>query len=209
MGHSIKIGKLTIMRGNNKLGKVFNVSLPPRRTCDPNLPCYKAGCYGVRLYNLRKGCRDAWEANWELAMTERVVYMESICEVVGSRKPAMFRWHVAGDIPDQPYLWQIANIAARTPDTKHLVFTKKYELLDNFVGFRIPRPKNMSIVASAWPGLAMPGVVQNHFPVAWMKDPRNIDTRIPKSAVHCDGGCSTCGLCWKIKPGKSVYFDRH
>lgn len=210
MSHSIKVAGLTIMRGNNKLGKVLNISLPPCKTCSPDLPCYKDGCYGIRFYKLRKGCRNAWEGNWEVANNDRANYMLAIQEVLTKFKPAMFRWHVAGDMPDTAYLREIAYVAAWTGDTKHLVFTKKYGMLNRaMTRGAIDLPDNLSIVVSAWPGLEMPEELRARFAVAWMKDPKNPDPRIPKKAMHCDGGCETCGLCWKIKPGKSVYFDKH
>lgn len=206
MSHSIKIDGLTLMRGNNKLGKVLNISLPPEKTCDHNLPCYKSGCYGIKFYRMRPGCRTAWDGNWEMASKHRNDYMRQIHGAIISRNPDMFRWHVAGDIPDAAYLHDMIYIASWTPHTRHLVFTKKYDILLQTVEYL---PKNLNIVVSAWPGLELPEILMKKFPVAWMKDPKMPDPRIPKRAVHCDGGCSTCAMCWEIKAGKSVYFDKH
>ena len=50
--------KVNVQRGNTKLGKVLNVSLPPGRTCPSQVPCFNQGCYARKFYRLRGACRS-------------------------------------------------------------------------------------------------------------------------------------------------------
>lgn len=145
-----------------------------------------------------------------MASAHRPEYFAQIMSAIERRKPALFRWHVAGDIPDFDYLDQMVAAAICAPDTKFLCFTKKYDLLKlapKKLGGMLPR--NLSIVASAWPGVKMPVAVSRRFPVAWMRDPKDPDPRIPKGTHECDGGCDRCGLCWNLPAGESICFNRH
>jgi hypothetical protein len=70
-------------------------------------------------------------------------------------------------------------------------------------------PENLTVVLSAWPGVKIAKGILRGFPVAWMRDPKNPDPRIPADARECDGGCDKCLLCWGLKPGESVFFNKH
>ena len=200
--------KVKLSKGNTKMGPVLSVSLAPIKSCGAALPCYKS-CYAAKLARLRPCCKAAWDNNWKMAMTRRDQYMVQIDAAIEAKKPAMFRWHVAGDIPDASYLQAMINISSMNPETKVLAFTKKYDLLLQWLKRKQKLPENMSIVVSAWPGLEIPKPLLKKFPVAYMKDPKDPDKRIPESAVQCDGGCTKCGLCWRMKAGESCFFLRH
>ena len=200
--------KVNIQRGNTKLGKVLNVSLPPGRTCASQVPCFNQGCYARKFYHLRGACRNAWDQNYALAMTKRDFYFEFIRAMAALGEPELFRWHVSGDIPDADYLVRMVAVAQACPKTRFLCFTKQYAMV--VVHRRLCKPwaSNLNIVVSAWPGLPIPAELRS-FPTAWMRDRKNPDPRIPADAVECDGGCDTCGLCWMLEPGRSVVFDKH
>lgn len=200
--------KVKLSKGNTKMGPVLSVSLAPIKSCGAALPCYKS-CYAAKLSRLRPCCKAAWEGNWKMAMACRDQYMAQVHAAIDAKKPAMFRWHVAGDIPDMAYLQDMVYIAAWNPDTKVLAFTKKYDLLLQWAKLKGKLPKNMSIVVSAWPGLELPKALLKKFPVAYMKDPKDPDKRIPESAVQCNGNCTACGLCWNMKAGESTFFLKH
>jgi hypothetical protein len=206
--------KVKLTKGNTKLGRCQNVSLPPCKSCDTSLPCFKSFCYGQRFYKLREGCRAAWENNWKMVVTDRVEYFVQILAAIWRgqdlKNPiTLFRWHVAGDIPDMDYLREIYKTAEYTPGVKHWVFSKKFTLLANARKARWVKPDNLTIIASAWPGVKMPAIVRKNYPVAWMLDPKDPDPRIPAEAQECPGKCDVCGLCFAMKPGESVFFRRH
>lgn len=199
--------KVKFALGNSKMGKVTHVNLPPPLACDTTVPCFKGGCYAMKAYRQYKGTKAAWDHNWKMVMTDRDNYFHQIIEHVQEKKPALFRWHSAGDIPDGDYLNRVITAAfiCRNVDTQFMLFTKKYSLLRNPV---MPMP-NLTIIVSAWPGLEMPNWLWVKYPVAYMRDPDFLDPRIPESAITCSGKCETCGLCWGLKPGQSVVFDKH
>ena len=204
--------KVSISEGNSKMGRVAHINLPPVRTCDHNLPCYMGVCYAKKAYRQYPNVREAWDANWDMAENHRDDYFRQINEYLERRKPALFRWHSAGDIPDEDYLHRMFLIARYHKDVKFLVFTKKYDLAmtvaDRRLQFRRQAP-NLNIVISAWPYLPVEKKLFDKFPVAFMLDPRDPDERIPMDAKDCTGKCDECGLCWRLHPGESVKFHIH
>ena len=198
--------KVILAPGNTKMGKVLNVSLPPCKSCDTGLPCFAGGCYANKFYALRETCRAAWENNWTMVSANRGAYFDQIAKAVARRKAPVFRWHMAGDIPDGDYMRRMCALAAQHAKVKWMCFTKKYDIAGLY---RSAVPENLSVVLSAWPKVRLPRELRSRFAVAWMRDPKDPDKRIPKQAVHCDGGCDKCLLCWGLKPGQSVVFDKH
>ena len=132
-------------------------------------------------------------------MKDPLEYFTYIDKWVDKNKPMFFRWHVAGDIPEQMYLDCMKKLCRNHPQTKFLCFTKKFHLDYS------KKPKNLQVVFSAWPGLDMP---KTKFRIAWMNDGK--DGRIPKNAIHCPGNCENCGMCWNLSElKKDVVFDKH
>lgn len=202
--------KVNLQKGNTKLGKVVNVSLPPGVTCRPDAKCFKDGCYALKFYKLRNACKNAWDQNLALATHNRDGYFDYIRATVVLGQPDLFRWHVSGDIPDADYLTRMVAVAKACPKTRFLCFTKQYELVmaQPWASHSMHATGNLSVVVSAWPGIPIPAELAL-WPTAWVRDPKNPDPRIPENAIPCDGGCDKCGLCWALKPGESVVFARH
>lgn len=203
--------KVKLSKGNSKMGRVMSVSLPPVKSCGAALPCFK-NCYARKIGRIRPVVDRAWESNWRLAMTDRNSYFEQIRAALEKEFTPLFRWHVAGDIPDFAYLYNMFLTAELFPDTKFLAFTKKYDLIRLHVKHPAPTwlPRsNLSIILSMWPGLDVPPAVFKRFPKAWMRDKKDPDKRIPENAVTCDGGCEKCGLCWGMGPRDNIVFDKH
>lgn len=199
---------LSISRGNTKLGRVMSVSLPPVKSCGSGLPCY-GKCYAAKLARVRPVVRAAWERNWKAVMTGRTGYFSEIREAVLKAAPELFRWHVAGDIPDFNYLGRMCDLASDVPGTLFLAFTKKYDLLLNWLYDGQSEPDNLTLVASAWPGLTVPDEVLTGFPSAWMRPCKGYAPGIPEAAAECPGNCESCRICWNMLPGESVVFDEH
>jgi hypothetical protein len=194
--------KVKISKGNSKMGKIWNISLPPVISCTPGLPCIEL-CYALKAYRMYSTVREAWNFNLRIAETHLKWFFHSIdSQLKETRKrPSVFRFHVAGDILNQEYLDHMKVFCKRNGDIKFLAFTKKYKL--KYSGI----PENLNIVFSAWPGLEM--VNRNNFPVAYMKDKARIEDRIPPSSIECSGNCSDCLKCFYLDRGDSVYFHQH
>jgi len=199
-----QIPKISIAKGNTKLGGVPNISLPPIKACGNCQGCKKT-CYALRAWRMYKQTRAAWSRNHKIALTNPNEYFTQINNFITRTEPRFFRWHVSGDILDQHYLDEMKVIAELHPDTKFLCFTKMYSLNYSLL------PTNLKIVFSAWPGVSLGNRSTwfLHMPIAWMYDADNIDARIPKTAKECPGNCETCNACWHLNPGESVVFHKH
>jgi ferredoxin len=199
-------GLIKIADGNSKLGRIPNISIVPGKDCGNCTACVK-GCYAVKFYRMYPSVRSAWTANSELAHGDREGYMRQIREYLTENRPAYFRWHVAGDILDQAYLEEMKLIAREYPKVRFLAFTKMHMLEYKRI------PKNLAIVASMWPGLAIPANVRR-LPKAWLDEGNEKgkvrDARIPKTAIPCPGRCDECGMCWALPQlGRDVVFHKH
>ena len=192
---------LTVSRGNMKTGRIMALSLPPIQSCIDNPPCAKT-CYAMKAIRLYPNCRKAWGDNLRLWDQNVNDFLLSLHAILKKTRPTFFRWHVAGDIVSPRYLAMMRIIAELHPKTKFLAFTKRYEYDYSDL------PENLCIVFSAWPGLDMPSV--KGISVAYMRDEKDLDKRIPDDALECPGNCETCGACWGLsKKGIDVAFNKH
>jgi hypothetical protein len=193
---------IRISCGNTKIGNTGNVSLTPCASCPNDAPC-KSTCYALKSYRMYKQVKSAWDSNLHYARNNRQGYFKQIGSYLTKKQPSFFRWHVAGDILDQDYLDNLVRLAKLSPNTKHLCFTKRYSL--NFAAAK--KVSNLSIVFSMWTNY---GNTRKNMPRAWMLDPKDPDTRIPKDAIPCPGSCESCGMCWSLKQiGRDVVFHKH
>lgn len=187
--------RVHISEGNMKMGKVPSVSLLPIVTCREDAPCIRE-CYAQKAIR-RRDPWIAWAENTAMALNDTERYFKAIWCWLRRYEPSMFRWHVGGDIPDEEYLVYMKDIATRLPDTKFLVFTKKYDMpFYRTLG-------NLQVIYSAWPGLEVPP--RDGHRVAWLED----DERRPSKGVHmCKGSCDECQYCFGPLE-KDVVLRRH
>ncbi len=87
--------RVHISAGNNKLGSIMNISIPPVVTCHNCGSCSKY-CYAIRSYNRFTGTAAGWNENYILFLTDPERYFSKISAAVKLQR--FFRWHVSGDI---------------------------------------------------------------------------------------------------------------
>ena len=209
---AVEAGRIRISEGNRKMGSIPSVSLPAVLSCDPAAPCAVDGtCYVVA--NMYRGpwWRNVLQshlANFALWNADPESYFAQLSGWIERRRPELFRVHVSGDCPTEDYMNRVFKLGHKLicagVETRVLMFTKRF-------GWLPPRqrgiPANVSVVASGWHGMPRP---PKGYRVAWMMDPADPDSRIPKSALRCPGGCESCGMCWDIyKLKRDVYFHKH
>lgn len=195
------INGVTFSTGNTKIGEIANLSLPPVLSCGKDVPC-ASSCYALKAMKQYPATRAAWTRNLEAYRASPELFFQSVRAFLILARPPRFRIHVAGDFVDQAYLDGWVATAKEFPDTHFLAFTKRFDLT-----FPAVTGTNITIVFSMWPGFGDPTVP---FPKAWMKDPKNLDTRIPETAYPCSGNCDAdCFLCWNLNPDESVVFEKH
>ncbi len=188
--------KISISKGNIKLGKIANISLSPIKSCG-KLPCNK-DCYSIKAYRIYPIARKAWDNNLKTYTEKPDFFFDEVDKFFSDGKTRFFRWQQAGDIPDQSYLDGMVKIAKKYPDIKYLAFTKKYYLDYSDI------PYNLQIIFSAWPGHKIPLDIM---PIAFMQD--GTEDRVVNT-IECPGNCENCGLCWSLgKLNKNVVFYKH
>ena len=204
----MKIGNVSISTDNSKMGIIPSVSLPAIKTCIPNPPC-KDICYGIKLCKRYKNARKAYQDNLNCLLSNSLEFFNNINNYLTCFRPRFIRIHVVGDFNiskdqkvNQDYLNSWSLLADNNPDTRFLAFTKCYYLDYSNI------PDNFRIIWSAWPNYEMPQLQLTVKGIAWMRDKRGLETRIPDDAIPCSGKCDSCFLCWNLDK-QSVVFDQH
>lgn len=202
---SVKISKT-----NSKLGLIPSVNLVPILTCRKNCPCVK-DCYALKGRYRFPNVKNNHVHNYNEYLFNPERYFEDIKYAInnGLVSYSYFRWHAAGDIVDEQYFAGMVKVANELPNTSFLAFTKKFEIINQFLKDGGIIPDNLHIVFSAW-GDSFKIKNPYRFPVAYVRFPdQSQNKNIPKEAVECSGDCTKCLQCWKIKKGESVVFDKH
>jgi hypothetical protein len=197
--------RVSISRGNRKLGAVMNVSTVPAQCCPEGVPCAGRDCYALKAYRLYRAVRKAWAKNAGIARTNPESYFSQINESITVGKPRHFRWHVAGDILSVDYLHRMCRIAAQNPQTQFLAFTKAFDIVNRHEN-RQTLPHNLVLIFSAWPGMEFDNPHGHR--IAWMQD--GIENRVPNDAIECPGDCATCAMCFQLPGlGRDMVFHKH
>lgn len=198
---------IKISNGNSKMGTIPSISLPAGITCRSDCECSKK-CYAKRLERLRPSVRQAYKHNYDLLNSDSDTYWREVeASIMMSR---FFRYHVSGDIPDNVYLAHMIEIAQRNPHCEMLCFTKKYNLVNDFLDFGGTIPQNLHIIFSGWHDIEM--INPYNLPEAHVRY-RDGSTTAREDAKLCGGNCTECAItddgCWTLKHGEQVIFNEH
>lgn len=181
--------KMAISKGNRKIGRVMNVSLPPLLSCANCSGCSKL-CYDIKAcLQYPDTVIDARMRNLTILQKDREEYFRRIDDAISRRRlHKFFRWHVAGDIIDADYFARMVEIARRHPDFKFWTYTKNYAVVNRWVdeNGRDALPANLSVMFSEWRGMPMDN--PHGFPEfrVVFKD------ETPPAGHYCPGNCDIC-----------------
>jgi len=201
------MGQVSISNGNSKMGSIPSVSLPSIVTCR-ECACQKK-CYAHKLERLRPSVLNAYQNNLRILREDPKTYWREIeAAIMMSR---FFRFHVSGDIPDEEYFKHMVEIAKRNEHCQILCFTKKYEIVNRWLGQTNGYlPDNLHIVFSGWVGLEM--VNPFFLPEAHVRY-KDGTTTARDDAMECPGNCTDCAItdcgCWVLGLGEQVVFHEH
>jgi hypothetical protein len=197
--------KVSISKGNRKMGVIQSVSLPPIITCPKGAPC--AGkCYAAKLCRIYPNVRQAYQNNLDILNNNWGEYWRQVRDAVSVSK--YFRFHVSGDIPNAGYFKELVITARQSPSTQILAFTKQYAIVNNYIDIMGELPDNLHIILSEW-GSRTPD------------NPHNLPTAavIFKGETPadnwkiCGGNCTECACrgvgCWELKKGETIAFYEH
>lgn len=197
---------ISLSNGNSKMGGIPSVSLPAVKTCRV-CDCHSK-CYAKKLERLRPTVRKAYQRNLDILTSDPETYWREVeASIVMSR---FFRFHVSGDIPDAAYFEKMVEIAERNQHCQILCFTKKYEIINDYISDCWALPDNLHVIFSAWDNLNMDN--RYELPVAYVRY-KDGHTAAPSGAFDCHGNCSECartdGGCWTLSGGEAVVFNEH
>lgn len=197
--------KVSISKGNSKMGAIPSVSLPACITCNPSAPCFKL-CYAQKISRLYKNVRTAYQNNLDILNTDWAEYWKQIRTAVAMSK--YFRFHVSGDIPSAGYLKEMITTAKKYPGTTILAFTKQYEIVNNYINVCGDIPGNLKIILSNW------GDWKCYNPYKLPECEIILKGSEPKQDWKiCGGNCTECACrgigCWELKKGETIAIYQH
>ena len=204
-----------LTKGNKKLGAyISGINIPAGLTCRPDAPCRK-GCYAMKGHFVFNAVKECTSKNLEAFLNSPTEFFNLIIAKLHILPYRYFRWHSSGDIVNREYLEGMVRVAEECPQTNFLCFTKKYEIVNEYLSSESPFPKNLHIVFSHWGSFP----VDNPFnlPTSHVRfkkvDELHDNSGIPEDAIQCSGFCGDCvgteKNCWMLKNGQSVVFNQH
>lgn len=197
--------KVSISKGNAKLGAIPSVSLPAITTCNPTAPCFKL-CYAAKISRLRKTVKTAYDRNLEVLTTNPALYWSSVYTAAATVK--YFRHHVSGDIPNIEYFARMVQLANALPDTHFLAFTKQYHIVNQYINNGGAIPENLKIIFSNWGDWKC----ANPYGLPVCEIILKGNEPAPDWKI-CGGNCTECacrgGGCWELKNGETIAIYQH
>lgn len=201
----MKKENVSISPGNSKLGAIPSVSLPACITCNPSAPCFKL-CYAAKISRLYKNTAAAYDRNLNILKEDPARYWLSVKAAALTAR--YFRYHVSGDIPNAEYFNNMVILARELPNTNFLVFTKQYNIVNEYINGGGEIPRNLKMIFSNWG--------------AWKcENPYNLpvceiilrgNDPAPDWKI-CGGNCTACACagigCWELKNGETIAIYQH
>ena len=198
--------KVSISTGNRKMGAIPSVSLPPIVTCPAGCPCAKK-CYAAKMARIYPSVRKAYQNNLDILQSNPGEYWHQVNQAVKINR--YFRFHVSGDIPTPEYFAEMVNVARQNPGTEILVFTKRYQIVNDYITESGKLPENLHLIFSQWgDNWTVPN--PHNLPTAAVifkgQEPAD-DWKV------CGGNCTECACrgvgCWQLKQGETIAFYEH
>ena len=205
-----RTNEISMSNNNSKTGKAcLNMNFPVV-TCRLDAPC-KPDCYACKGRQIMCNVQGAYYRNLRLYNENADNFFEQVYYKVKFSGLPKVRWFDSGDIVDAEFFARVVELCKKTPDVKHMAFTKKYEIVNEYIDKHGSLPDNFNVMFSAWHKLwEVPN--PHNLPVAYVdfKD-KTLNPEFPKNAFVCPGRettCSACGICFNKKV-KAVVFHQH
>ena len=197
--------KVSISKGNSKMGAIPSVSLPACITCNPKAPCFKK-CYAVKISRLYKTVKTAYENNLDILNRDPVAYWAQVKSAAITTR--FFRYHVSGDIPNLEYFNNMVKTATELPNTNFLAFTKQYHIVNEFINNGGTIPENLKVIYSNWGAWKC----ENPYKMPECEIILKGSEPAPNWKI-CGGNCTECACrgigCWELKKGETISIYEH
>lgn len=201
---------ISMSNRNSKTGiAILNIAFPTC-VCRADAPCKKL-CYAGKGAQRIAKVQGAYYRNLRLYNENTDNFFEQMYYQIKFSGLSKVRLFDSGDFPDETFLYKLVELCNKTPNVKYMAFTKKYELINNYISQTGPLPENLNILFSAWDRLWK---VPNPFNlgVAYIDfADKRLNPEIPDNAFVCPGRkttCSACGVCWN-KNLKALVLEQH
>ena len=199
--------KVSISKGNSKMGAIPSVSLPACITCNQNAPCFKL-CYAAKISRLYKTVKTAYENNLHILNTDPAQYWQQVKQ--GAQMARYFRYHVSGDIPNIDYFVYMVKTARDLPGTNFLAFTKQYHIVNQYINTfgAAAIPSNLKVIFSNWGEWKC----ENPHGLPECEIILKGSEPAPNWKI-CGGNCTECACagigCWELKNGETIAIYQH
>lgn len=207
---STQSNEISMPNKNSKTGMACLNLAMPTCVCRPDAPCYE-GCYARKGTQQIAVVQAAYYRNLRLYNDNPDEFFEQVYYKIKFSGLPLVRWFDSGDLPSYDFLERVVELCKKTPNTKHMMFTKKYDLVNQYLDIHKELPDNLNILFSAWDVLwEVPN--PHGLGIAYVDfDDKRINPEFPKNAFVCPGRestCSSCRVCWNNKL-KAVIFKQH
>lgn len=113
-----------ISPGNNKLGALYNWSIPAILSCPGKSTLCEDLCYASRSFYYTSSVRDKLFSNW--AMARSALFARWMIEKIRRYKVRVLRVHVAGDFFSADYATAWGEVFAACPQTRFFYYTRSW-----------------------------------------------------------------------------------
>lgn len=225
--------EISLVNGNNKVGKgvwCFN-TLPGDKplttstrgqltnitgTCSGCCDGCERDCYAVRDGKLHhNACIPAWGKNTLIARNDIDGMFEQLKKGLIKNKAKVLRWHSAGEIENFNYLLHMVKIAVEMPHIQFYCYTKRFDLITQYLKDFKKFPKNFVVNISVWHGNdeGYDFGNLNKFVYDDHTDPKVMKMRhcpaVDKNGHSTGVKCSQCGWCFKGNYGRITAVHAH
>ena len=102
----------------------------------------------------------------------------------------------------------VVKVAKKCKSTNFLCFTKKFDIVNNYLASGKKLPKNLNVVFSGWDkNFKIDNPYNLPCTYVYFKDTTKND--IPEYSIPCVGSCEKCKSCWTLQKFQSVFFHKH
>ena len=197
--------KISISKGNTKMGAIPSVSLPACITCNPDAPCFM-GCYAVKLAKRFEATDASYHRNLDILSSDPELYWLQVKAAACMTR--YFRYHVSGDIVNKEYFNNMVTLANELTGTKFLAFTKQYHIVNDFLDNGGVIPNNLKVIFSNWGAWKCSNPYNlPECEVIFKGDQPADDWKI------CGGNCTDCACrgvgCWEVKNNETIAIYKH
>lgn len=194
---------LHVQRGNSKTGKIPCINMPMYLTCPSGAAC-RGYCYAG------KECRNKYlfrynSENLALYLRDKATFKTSVIAAIFN--DSIIRWHESGDIVNADYFNVMVEVAKFYPNKRFYAYTKKYNIVNDYITKKGALPSNLTLIFSADKNLKMENPY--FFPVAKI----DFSNGEKIEGFSCPGKCTECVIggigCMNLQHGETVVFKAH